>query len=128
MKVLTYLAALCTLAAAPLAPAGTPSTDVLSVAPEHYRVLVDNPHVRVIENILKPGERDGEHTHPAGWYYVSRGGKMRVVHADGKVEVWAPKSGESGWMEAEASHTSENIGPAPMSFILVEVKGAVKQP
>jgi len=49
---------------------------------------------------------------------------MKVTHPDGKSEIWAPKTGDSGWMEAEAPHTSENVGTEPMGFILVEVKSA----
>jgi quercetin dioxygenase-like cupin family protein len=98
--------------------------DAVKVAPDHYKVKVENAQVRVIENVLKPGEKDGSHTHPASWFYVTRGGKMKVTHPDGKSEIWAPKTGDSGWMEAEAPHTSENVGTEPMGFILVEVKSA----
>jgi quercetin dioxygenase-like cupin family protein len=44
--------------------------DAVKVASDHYKVLVDNAHVRVIENTLKPGEKDEMHTHPSGWFYV----------------------------------------------------------
>lgn len=98
--------------------------DALKVAPDHYKVKVENAQVRVVENVLGPGEKDGLHTHPAGWYYVTRGGRMKVTTAEGKTEIWEPKTGESGWMEAEGAHTSENVGTASMSFILVEVKSA----
>ena len=98
--------------------------DVMSAAPEHYTVRVENNDVRVIENVLAPGGKDGMHTHPAGWYYVTKPGKMKVVHADGKEEIWDAKAGEAGWMEAEGPHTSENIGGTTMAFILVEVKSA----
>ncbi|SRR5258708_14791754 len=101
--------------------------DVMKAAPDHYKVLVDNEHVRVVENILKPGEKDSWHTHAAGWYYVTKPGTMKVVHADGKSEIWEAKAREAGWMEAEAPHTSENTGKTPMSFILVEVKSAAKK-
>jgi oxalate decarboxylase/phosphoglucose isomerase-like protein (cupin superfamily) len=114
-----------TLAVAALAwPAA--AQDVMAVAPSHYKVRVDNAHVRVVENTLGPGEKDPLHTHAAGWYYVTKPGKMKVVHADGKSEIWDAKEGEAGWMEAEGPHTSENVGTAPMGFILVEVKGAAK--
>jgi oxalate decarboxylase/phosphoglucose isomerase-like protein (cupin superfamily) len=92
------------------------------VAPEHYKVRVDNAHVRVVENVLRPGEKDGMHTHAAGWYYVTQPGTMKVTHPDGTSSMWDAKAGEAGWMEAEALHTSENVGNAPMGFILVEVK------
>ena len=85
---------------------------------------VENAQVRVVECSIKPGEKDWTHTHPAGWFYVTRGGKLKVTHADGKIEVWEPKTGDSGWMEAEAPHTSENVGSEPMGFIIVEVKSA----
>ena len=101
--------------------------DVMAVAANHYKVLVDNTHVRVVENVLAPGDKDPVHTHAAGWYYVTVPGKMKVVHADGKSEIWDAKVGEAGWMEAEGPHTSENVGTAPMGFILVEVKSAAKQ-
>lgn len=98
--------------------------DVLTAAPAHYKVRVDNADVRVVENVLAPGEKDGMHTHPAGWYYVTTPGTMKIVRADGSSEIWEARSGESGWMDAEGPHTSENVGKAPMGFVLVEVKSA----
>ena len=98
--------------------------DVMTVAKDHYRVLVDNPQVRVVENTLLPGQKDPLHTHPAGWYYITNPGTMKVVFADGRTELWTPKAGESGWSPAEGAHTSENVGDAPMSYVLVEIKSA----
>ena len=98
--------------------------DVMAVAADHYKVLVDNPYARVVENTLAPGEKDPMHTHPSGWYYVTKPGKMKVVHADGKSEIWEAKAGEQGWMSAEGPHTSENVGSTTMAYVLVEVKSA----
>lgn len=98
--------------------------DVMVVARPHYKVLAENEFVRVVENTLQPGEKDPLHSHPAGWTYVTRPGKMKVVFADGRVVLWEPKAGESEWGEAEAPHTSENVGTTPMSYVLVEVKPA----
>ena len=100
---------------------------MIKVVADHYKVRVENDHVRVVENILGPGEKDPMHTHPAGWYYVTKPGTMKIVRADGKVETWEAKAGEAGWMEAEGPHTSENVGKEPMGFILVEVKSAAKK-
>lgn len=100
--------------------------DVMTVASNHYRVLVDNPQVRVVENTLLPGQKDPMHTHPAGWYYITKPGTMKVVFADGRSELWTPKAGESGWSPAESAHTSENVGTAPMSYVLVEIKAAAR--
>lgn len=125
MKALTLLALPLVLSCAPCAMAGG-AGDVMTVAPEHYKVLVDNEDVRVVKNTLAPGDKDALHTHAAGWFFVDQGGTMKVVTADGTESTWAPATGESGWLEAEGLHTSENIGKAPMSFILVEVKSAAK--
>ena len=100
--------------------------DAVKVAPDHYKILLENEHVRVIENTLAPGEKDAMHTHPSGWYYVTKPGTMKVVHADGKIETWEAKAGESGWLKTEGPHTSENIGNTTMGFVLVEVKSAAK--
>jgi quercetin dioxygenase-like cupin family protein len=81
--------------------------DAVKVAPDHYKVLLENEHVRVIENTLAPGEKDAMHTHPSGWYYVTKPGTMKVVHADGKTETWEAKAGEAGWLKTEGPHTSE---------------------
>jgi quercetin dioxygenase-like cupin family protein len=115
---LAALATLATLAGRANAQA------VMTVAKEHYKVLVDNPYVRVVENTLAPGEKDPMHTHPAGFYYVTRPGTMRVVFADGRKLTWTPKADERGWSDAESAHTSENVGSAPMSYVLVEIKPA----
>lgn len=98
--------------------------DVMKVAANHYKVLFENEHVRVVENTLKPGEKDPPHTHPDGWYYVTEPGSMKVTMADGKVTIWEPKAGESGWLKTKSLHTSENIGKTTMKFVLVEVKSA----
>ncbi len=100
--------------------------DVVKVAPNHYKVLVDNEYVRVVQNTLAPGEKDPIHIHPAGWYYVTSPGSMKVTSAEGKVTMWEPKLGEQGWLNAEAPHTSENVGKNTLVWVLVEVKSASK--
>jgi beta-alanine degradation protein BauB len=119
--------ATCPIAAALAAvPALLGAQDVVTAAPAHYRVLVDNAHVRVVEGTLRPGEKDGLHTHPAGWYYVTQGGAMKIVAADGRVSQWTPKTGESFWGDAEAPHTSENVGRTPITYVLVAVTEAAR--
>jgi len=101
--------------------------DAVKVAPKNFKVLVENEHVRVVQDTLKPGEKEAQHTHPAGWYYVTQPGKMKVTYADGKVSTWDAKPGEQSWMDAEAAHTSENIGKSTIQYVLVEVKSVKKK-
>jgi len=101
--------------------------DVVKVAGEHNKILMEDQDVRVIQNTLAPGEKDALHTHPHGWYYVVKPGKMKVVFADGSVAIWEAKEGEGGWIKARAAHTSENVGDTTLVYVLVEVKSAEKR-
>jgi quercetin dioxygenase-like cupin family protein len=98
--------------------------DVVKVSPATNKILVENTHVRVLEATFKPGAKEGMHTHPAGWYYVTRAGKLKVTYASGKVEMWQPKAGESAWMDGEEPHTAENVSKSTLQYLMVEVKAA----
>ena len=98
----------------------------MKVSPAVNKALVDNAHVRVVQSCFAPGQKEGTHSHPAGWYIVIQGGELKVTAADGKVTPWVAKTGEQAWMEPEAAHTAENVGKTPFEHILVEVKGAAK--
>jgi hypothetical protein len=100
--------------------------DVVKVAPEHNKVLLENEHVRVIENTLAPDEKNAMHTHAPGWYYVKQPGTMKIVHANGKTDTWEAKTGEGGWLQTLDPHTAENIGKTTLVYVLVEVKNAAK--
>src|ERR1700757_3814014 len=39
--------------------------DVVKVAPEQFKVVLENEHVRVLEFRMKPGDKEAMHTHPA---------------------------------------------------------------
>ena len=118
---------LCLFIAAPclflLAGTGN-AQDVVKVAPEHNKIILENADVRVIENTLAPGEKDAMHTHPSGWYYVTKPGTMKIVFADGKAATWEAKEGEGGWLQTKAPHTAENVGKTTLVYVLVEVKSA----
>jgi mannose-6-phosphate isomerase-like protein (cupin superfamily) len=98
--------------------------DVVKVAPEHNKIILENADVRVIENTLAPGEKDALHTHPSGWYYVKTPGTMKIVFADGKVATREAKEGEGGWLQTKTPHTAENVGKTTLVYVLVEVKSA----
>jgi len=119
----TQTSMLLVLFAAPLLFA----QDAVKVAPNNFKVLQENEHVRVVQDTLAPGETEAVHTHPAGWYYVTMPGTMKVTYADGKTEIWNAKAGEQAWMDAEPAHTSENIGNTTIQYVLVEVKSATKK-
>ena len=98
--------------------------DVVKVSPHTNTVLAENNFMRVVEATFKPGAKEPEHTHPACWYYVTKGGTLKVTYASGKVQIWKPKEGEQAWLDGEAPHSAENVGKTTLQYILVEIKGA----
>ena len=98
--------------------------DAAKASPRNFKVLLENEYVRVIQDTLRPGEKEALHSHPAGWYYVTMPGTMKVTYSSGKTVIWKAKAGEQAWMNAEAPHTSENIGSTTIQYALVEVKSA----
>ena len=112
-------AAICALTVA-----SATAQDVTKVAPGSSKVLVDNAYVRVVEGRIPPGAVEPVHVHPAGWYYVTQGGTLDVKFTDGRTQEWSPKTGESGWAEAEGPHVSRNTGKTTLVWTLVELKQA----
>ena len=84
-------------------------------------VKLDNPHVRVMEASLKPGEKEQLHSHPGYVVYVLEGGKVRNHTADGKTNDTEFKAGDVYWRDP-LTHWAENIGTTTVRFLLVEVK------
>jgi len=101
--------------------------DAVKVAPKNFKVLQENEQVRVVQDTLAPGEIEAMHTHPAGWYYVTMPGTMKITRPAGKTEMWNAKAGEQAWMDADPPHSSENIGKTTVQYVLVEVKSLAKK-
>jgi quercetin dioxygenase-like cupin family protein len=113
----------------PTSVAANPATeiDAVIVAPERFKVLVENEHVRVIEYALAPGEKDTPHTHPPKVSYVVSGGKLRIYAKDGESFEADEATGAARWDEARPWHYVENTGDTPVRILLVEVKSAANK-
>lgn len=101
--------------------------DAVSVAPERFKVLLENEHVRVIEYALAPGEKDTPHTHPPKVSYVVSGGKLRTHTKNGESFDADETADAASWDDARGWHYVENIGDSPVRILLVEVKSAAKK-
>ncbi len=100
--------------------------DPVKVAPNNYKVLLDNDRVRVLEFRSKPGEKIGMHSHLASVIYNFSGGKTKFTYPDGRSEERERKAGTVIWREEE-THTSEYLGPGEAHVLLVEFKGSAKK-
>jgi hypothetical protein len=105
-------------------PAASPSQDldVLKVIPENYKLVLDNPFVRVIEARIPPGTVEPPHRHMRG---------ISVCMTEYTIESrtlpngeWVRNERKAGvvyWSEASL-HQVRNIGKTPSHTIRIELK------
>jgi hypothetical protein len=95
--------------------------DPTKAAPDHYKLLFENQHVRVLEMNLRAGEKDNEHSHQDETVYFLSGGQVKI-HLPGGANLDAElPDGHVMWHEAW-THTVENVGGTDIRAIIVETK------
>jgi len=102
--------------------------EVTEVSPDIYTVLLENEHVRVLEYLIEPGQKEAWHTHRPKVSYIISGGMLRITTADGDSFVVDEKSGYTAWMGAVGRHFGENIGTTAIRIVLVELKSLADAP
>src|SRR5262245_61066578 len=95
--------------------------DPLTVNSKTIALRLENSRVRVLEAILKPGDKEKTHSHPAYVIYVIEGGKVRTHGADGTVTDADFKTGDVIYRDP-VTHWAENIGKTTIRLELVELK------
>jgi quercetin dioxygenase-like cupin family protein len=96
--------------------------DVLEVASNAYKLMLDNKKVRVMEIRLKPGEKARMHDHPNDHVvYVMKNAKFRLTFPEGKSNEIDLKVGQTLWLTA-GPHETENIGSSEAHNLVVELK------
>ncbi len=117
-----------TLAAHSTAQQQPDHTDPTEVSPENYKVLLENEHVRIVEYVINPGEKDAWHTHPPKASYIVSGGKLRITPEGADSFVVQEDPGNATWMGALGRHFGENVGTTPVHIVLVEIKSLSDAP
>jgi len=113
-------------ASGPVVAAATPaqpSMDPVVVNAGMEHVKLENERVRAIDGVLKPGDKEKMHSHPAFVTYVIAGGKIRNHFADGRIVEAELKTDDVLFREPQ-THWVENIGDTTIHFLVVELKGA----
>ncbi len=94
--------------------------DPVQVAPNHFKVLLENDQVRVLDFQAKGGEKIPMHSHPAYLTYdISGSGTTKFTSPDGKTTESENKAGRTTWHQP-ATHASE--ATAEVHALLVELK------
>ena len=100
--------------------------DPTRLAPENYKVLLENSQLRAIEYRLKPGEKEPMHSHPCGVFvYFFNETKIKTTFPDGKTVEASSKVGDALWRDP-ITHAGENIGNTEAHALLVEPKNGCK--
>jgi quercetin dioxygenase-like cupin family protein len=94
--------------------------DVVSVAPEHCKVLKEDAKVRVIEFTAKKGDKVPLHSHPAHVVYIIKAGKTQFTLEDGtKPKPLDLKDGDA-LINPAVTHSQEHL--EDVHAIVVELK------
>ena len=88
--------------------------------PDHYKVLFENDHVRVLEYTDEPGDKTTMHEHPDSVMYTLSSFRRRL-HQNGASRDVELVAGLTTWLPAQQHH-GENIGDTETHTIFVELK------
>jgi quercetin dioxygenase-like cupin family protein len=106
-------------AAATAPPAG--GADPVAADPAHFKVLLDNARVRVLDFRARPGEKVAMHWHPNYVTYDLSGGKTKFSYPKGPSAERVSKAGDVAWHKSE-THAGEITGDSDVHVLLVELK------
>lgn len=121
MRLPVWLSTAALLAALGAIAVPAAAQDTVAANPNTVTVKLDNAHVRVLDSVLKPGQKEQLHSHPASVIYVIEGGKIRNHTPDGKATEAELAAGATVYREP-LTHWAENIGTTTLHLILVELK------
>ncbi|MFL6310390.1 MAG: cupin domain-containing protein [Nitrososphaera sp.] len=95
--------------------------DAVKVAPDSYKVLLENDAVRVLEVRIKRGTKSEMHSHPKSVAVCLNDQRLKFTFPNGKSEDTELKRGQAVWLDG-LSHAVENIGPEDVSSVVIELK------
>jgi beta-alanine degradation protein BauB len=94
--------------------------DPVTTNPDHYRVLFENEHVRVLDYTDDPGDQTTPHEHPDSVMITLSSFRRRLRSHDAEREVEIA-AGTASWLPAQR-HAGHNIGETSTHVIFVELK------
>ena len=106
-----------------LFPVAAAAQDAVKADPAHYKVVLENPTVRVLRISYPVGGKSVMHQHPDSIVIPLVESNVRFALPDGKSQD-ETLANESASYAAAGTHNPSNIGKAPIDAILVEFKTA----
>lgn len=102
-------------------PVAAKGQDPAKVDPAHYKVLLNNEYVRILEVRQKPGYKSPMHSHPHHAVYPLTTSTLKFTSSDGKTKTVTNKAGQVIWRDAE-THTVEIKGRTESHALDIELK------
>lgn len=102
----------------------TASTDAPDVEPDHYKVELENDHVRVLRISYKAGEEGKLHSHADGVTVFVTDGAVSLTLEDGTTQERSWEAGAAAWSPAE---THGGVAKTDIEGILIEVKSGAAE-
>src|ERR687896_1682070 len=95
--------------------------DAVKVAPDSYKVLLENDQVRVLEVRIKQGAKSEMHSHPRSVAICLNDQRLKFTFPNGKSEKADLERGKIVWLDG-LSHAVQNVGTEDVSSVVVELK------
>ena len=102
-------------------PASPLAQDPVKIDAGHYRVVLENPSIRVLRGGVAAGAKSPMHQHPDSVVIPLRNGRVRFAMPDGTSQDQELKA-ESAMYVPAGSHSPSNIGRAGLDVLIVEFK------
>jgi len=103
-----------------------PTKDPVATNPGHYRVILENERVRVLEYLDSPGDKTTPHAHPDSVMFTLSSFSRRLSANGRELDVVLP-AGEARWLAAQ-EHSGENTGSTQTHTIFFELKEPAPTP
>ena len=97
--------------------------DPVKVAPEHYKLVMENASVRVLKVEYAPGSKSAMHQHPDAIVIPLGASKVQFTTPDGKTQD-SDMAAESAMYTPAGTHSAANVGTNRVEALLIEFKGA----
>jgi beta-alanine degradation protein BauB len=95
--------------------------NAVKVAPDSYKVVLENEAVRVLEVRIKQGAKSEMHSHPKSVAICLNDQRLKFTFPNGKRENTDLRRGQAVWLDG-ISHAVENVGNEDVSSVVVELK------
>jgi quercetin dioxygenase-like cupin family protein len=90
--------------------------DGVKVAPDSYKVVLENDAVRVLEVRIKQGAKAEMHSHPRSVAICLNDQQLKFTFPNGKTEKADLERGQTVWL-TELSHAVQNVGTEDVSSV-----------